>query len=310
MRFTARNGDALRIWREEYARYMLKLDFEPCSDAPFHASIEPVIAGLRVARSALSPGFTVRDKELIKDSDDSFALIIAQSRRLEVKKCREFSLGRGDGALMRIDDPGLLGATESFAYIAMMIPAAELKEREPATNAVILQRLPRRSEPLQLLRAYLRALAQGPDLRTDQMMETIRGHLFDLIAMAAAPQGHLGESDLAAVAAARLSAAIEHIETHFADSSLGAEAVARAQGVSTRYINKLFESAGLSLKGHLRDIRLREAYRRLGDQQCSGLTISQIAHACGFSDLSHFNRLFRLRYSESPSGVRSQRLRN
>jgi len=33
--------------------------------------------------------------------------------------------------------------------------------------------------------------------------------------------------------------------------------------------------------------------------------ISDVAQAAGFSDISHFNRLFRSRFGETPKGVRA-----
>lgn len=261
---------------------MLKLDFQPVSDEPFHATIEPVMAGLRMARSRLSPGFTVRDHELIRDADNSFALVIAKSRRIEVRKHREFSLGRGDGAVMRIDDPGLLGAQESFSYLAMIIPHADLVERENAATDLVIQRIPRRCEPLQLIRAYIRALQKGRVLQADKMTETVRGHLLDLVALTVSGVDLVGESDLGAIGAARLSTALDYIATHFSDPGLTAAVVAHSQNVSSRYLNRLFEGAGIRFNHYLQEQRLSEAHRLLNDAGSAGMAISEIAFGCGF----------------------------
>src|SRR5262245_25732641 len=35
--------DPIRVWREEFARRSLNVDFEPLSDAPFRAGIAPIL---------------------------------------------------------------------------------------------------------------------------------------------------------------------------------------------------------------------------------------------------------------------------
>jgi AraC-like DNA-binding protein len=44
-----------------------------------------------------------------------------------------------------------------------------------------------------------------------------------------------------------------------------------------------------------------------GDPRCAGCTVSAIAFAAGFSDLSYFNRCFRRRYGASPTELRGTR---
>jgi AraC-like DNA-binding protein len=53
------------------------------------------------------------------------------------------------------------------------------------------------------------------------------------------------------------------------------------------------------------DQRLARAYRLLGDPRCADHTVSAIAFAAGFGDLSYFNRVFRARYGATPSDVRA-----
>jgi AraC-like DNA-binding protein len=52
--------------------------------------------------------------------------------------------------------------------------------------------------------------------------------------------------------------------------------------------------------------RLRRVNHVLQDRRFDDRTISSIAYAVGFGDLSYFNRAFRRRYGYSPSDVRSR----
>jgi AraC-like DNA-binding protein len=53
------------------------------------------------------------------------------------------------------------------------------------------------------------------------------------------------------------------------------------------------------------DQRLARAHCMLGDPRFADRTISAIAFAAGFGDLSYFNRVFRARYDATPSDVRA-----
>jgi AraC-like DNA-binding protein len=50
--------------------------------------------------------------------------------------------------------------------------------------------------------------------------------------------------------------------------------------------------------------RLVHAHRTLKSPRFAGHTVSAIAFAAGFGDLSHFNRSFRRRFGASPTEVR------
>jgi len=51
--------------------------------------------------------------------------------------------------------------------------------------------------------------------------------------------------------------------------------------------------------------RLERAHRLLSDPKLCDRTLTAIAFAAGFNDLSHFQRRFRRRYGATPSGVRA-----
>jgi AraC-like DNA-binding protein len=64
-------------------------------------------------------------------------------------------------------------------------------------------------------------------------------------------------------------------------------------------------SSGTSFTGRLNELRLQRAFELLTESQTSTQRISDIALEVSFSDVSHFNRLFRARFGDSPRGVRS-----
>ena len=68
--------------------------------------------------------------------------------------------------------------------------------------------------------------------------------------------------------------------------------------MSTRY------SSSASFSERVLEARLRRVSAMLSDRRYAGLRIGEIALACGFSDISYFNRCFRRRFGCSPGQAR------
>jgi transcriptional regulator GlxA family with amidase domain len=64
----------------------------------------------------------------------------------------------------------------------------------------------------------------------------------------------------------------------------------------------------MSFTERVMELRLQKAHAMLAGAAHRHLKIIDIAYACGFGDLSYFNRVFRQRYGDTPSGVRMQAL--
>ena len=64
------------------------------------------------------------------------------------------------------------------------------------------------------------------------------------------------------------------------------------------------ETTGTSFTARLTELRLQRAFALLTEARDGKGRISDIALQVGFWDISHFNRLFRSRFGDTPSGVR------
>lgn len=76
-------------------------------------------------------------------------------------------------------------------------------------------------------------------------------------------------------------------------------------GISANYVRKLLQSEGLSFFQYVLGIRLGRAFVILGDPRLSDRTISSIALAVGFVDISYFSRTFRRRFGKTPGDVKN-----
>ena len=191
-------------------------------------------------------------------------------------------------------------------HLGVIVPHAALASRVRNLDDSIMRRIPRSTEALRLLRSYLRLLPEELALHSPPLRETAISHIYDLIALGLALDPSPGdqEQELSAIAAARLDLALDHIAKSFEDPNLTIAAVARRQNISARYLQRLIESTGTTFTTRVNELRLQRALALLTKPGGQDRRILDLALEAGFSDLSHFNRLFRARFGDTPSGVR------
>lgn len=97
------------------------------------------------------------------------------------------------------------------------------------------------------------------------------------------------------------------VEDRLADPELAPETAARQLGISVRSLHAALAARGLTFQRHLILQRLSRAAQFLRDPAWRKASVSDIAWATGFADLSHFSRRFRERFGVSPGKWRSMR---
>lgn len=110
---------------------------------------------------------------------------------------------------------------------------------------------------------------------------------------------------MAAVAGAsqRVELVLDLIDRHLTEPELGPKWLARRLSVSLRTLQEDFQSTGVTCTAVIRDRRLKFAVEQLDRERRArkGRSIADIAFACGFNDISYFNRCFREKFQLAPS---------
>ena len=94
------------------------------------------------------------------------------------------------------------------------------------------------------------------------------------------------------------------IDSQLSAHDLDGPKVAAAAGISVRYANSVLAQEGTSLMRLIQTRRLERCRTALEDEGQAHRTISEIAYAWGFSDMTHFGRRFRARYGLLPGDCR------
>ncbi len=97
-----------------------------------------------------------------------------------------------------------------------------------------------------------------------------------------------------------------YINSHFQNSELNLDLIAKETGISTRkitsHINEVFKC---NFKTYINRIRIQEAQRLLTN---TDLNIGEIAYKVGFNNQSHFNRVFKSELQINPTEYRDNQL--
>jgi AraC-like DNA-binding protein len=298
--------ERLPRWREEFGRGLLRVDIEPLSDLPFRAEATlQALPGVRTASCAGSAARFNRTRSLAAEGDESIGLVVNFDPKAVVsQRGKDVMLGAGDAIPILTHEPGILTTTH---HLGILLPRAALAWRVSDVDDATMRVIPHSAEPLRLLVSYLSLVQEKVVLATPELRQTVISHIHDLAALALGARRAAWDDGLNAVAAARLAAALSHIAESFTEPGLTVAAVARRQGVSPRYLQRLLEASGTSFTAHVNELRLQRAFALLTKAHGRERRISDIALHVGFSDVSHFNRLFRSRFGGTPSAIRAPR---
>jgi acetamidase/formamidase/AraC-like DNA-binding protein len=157
-----------------------------------------------------------------------------------------------------------------------------------------------------IVAALLEVASGSMETLADVEWKTVSENLAEL-ALALIHQGeeHIGETGSIGQAALlhRICLAIERA---LDDPELSPAQVARSEGISERYLQRLFEATGDSFSHYIRERRLHRSSVDLANPAQAHCSVSEIAFRYGFSDAAHFSRVFRDRFGMSPRAYRHQ----
>ncbi|WP_225117921.1 acetamidase/formamidase family protein [Bradyrhizobium sp. BRP22] len=158
-----------------------------------------------------------------------------------------------------------------------------------------------------VLSRVLDATSRTLETLNDVEWATVAQSLVDLL-LTLAHQSGSPASDVAGTAtqAAILHRICQTIERNLDDPELAPSRVAQAEGISERYLQKLFEGVGDNFSHYVRERRLQRAWADLSNPAQAHQSISEIAYRYGFSDSAHFSRAFRHRFGLPPREFRQQ----
>jgi acetamidase/formamidase/AraC-like DNA-binding protein len=253
----------------------------------------------------------------------SFSIVSARSQRFH-------SLGESDGAMLvvlHLEGKALLQNNQQaqalavgdfaifpagvdfdlvcdgpFRQVWLRLPSIAFSRRMLPPQAFRVLPIAGDSGLGHVLSQLLRSVSDSLQELDDDELSAIEIAISDLIATTLNQRND--GSGTSSSQAAILHRICQFIETRLGDSNLSLAEVARAQRVSPRYLQKLFESANGNFTRYIRERRLERCRIELAKPDDDASSVSSIAFRWGFTDAAHFSRVFRDKYGMSPRDYR------
>jgi AraC-like DNA-binding protein len=297
--------DRVEAWRENVGRAVMKFEIDPIDDAEFCASIMyRQMPGLGISDGSHG-GMRYRRSAANADSDDLILGIVRSGVQMNAQRGFEKETSPGQIFLTDSAEPIRSLVVGPVDLFALRFPRQTVAPKLANLDGVLARSINPNEEALRLFRHYNNAINElSPDAPAE-LQRLVAGHVLDIVAiMLGATKDATEIAKTGGVRAARLRAIQADIGASIGIRDHSVSAVAGRNGVSTRYVQILFEAEGSTFSEYVLDQRLSRAHTMLTEPDCLHRKVSEVAFSVGFSDLSYFNRTFRRRYGDTPSGVR------
>jgi len=195
------------------------------------------------------------------------------------------SSGHVSNITLKLPSEKLLALTESPAEFC----AQPFSRDDPNTKAVFA-----------IIVALRDAIEAAPDAEWDDIYEEVLMSTISTLF----PK-HSGASEASVREESLRRKAIAFIERNLVDPELGSDQLAEELGVSVRTIQRLFNDHGLTPGKYILDRRIVTAGEHLRHGHGPS-KITDLAYSLGFNDLSHFTRVFRRKFGQSPTEFRDK----
>ncbi len=188
-----------------------------------------------------------------------------------------------------------------FRMLLVNIPDPLLARRIHLTLPRSVMHLSGQSGPSRLVSNMLSAVADIIDDVTETEMLPVEFALPQFLMSAIFSDG--GVPAIGGAAAMRegvLHRVCLYIDQHLDDPDLKVGKTAEANGLSVRYLQKLFEERGDTFAAYVRRRRLDHCRADLADIRNTSVSITSICFRWGFSDAASFSRAFSEAFGMSP----------
>ena len=297
--------DRLAAWQESLGALGLRSSFVKAAHS-LHATAfrreSPdgvIVARLGAGPQVLSPAPQNADLPLILISLEEGATLKAGGSRR--------ALCAGDIAVLPRQEAWEIGFKREMHAVALSVASTAFHGRKTGSLSFGHPRIVRADGLAAVLARSLGAAAESLETLTATEWATLNQALAELLlTLLRQPMNGNADAGGTTTREALLHRIYQTIERQLDDPDLTPARVAQAEGISERYLQKLFESTGDNFTHYLRQRRLHRTQAELSNPLNASQSVSEIAYRCGFNDAAHFSRAFRERFGLSPRAFRRQ----
>lgn len=296
------------FWRDLICDVFVQLECGNVGPEFFGSIEETQISDVQLSRVRSAQHDVLRSKRQIAKSTDDFFLISLQmaGRGVVEQDGRTAVLNPGDFVMYDSTRRYELRFRDRFEQLVLKAPRSMLRNRLAFPERLTGKRIRSSAGMARVAVEFVCSVANQVDALDPHEVERISHNVIDVMSAA------LGHSlinepvSYTTSQAAQLIRIKVYILDNLRDPNLTRDEVAAANGISARYLNKLFESEQTNVMLWIRNQRFDRIARDLADPELFGRSISEIAYGWGLNSIPHFCRVFRQKYGLTPSAYRSR----
>lgn len=302
---SVRGEERQRLWRD--ALQQISLPSTRLQDLPgFHGDISSVVSPLGIEFSRVSSSAQTLSGACLSTPPCLWLVLPVEGAFVLNNGADCVELRLGDILYGPTGRDSTLKLPDHFVMLYIRIPQAMLYPRMLNLHIMPLGTLTGQAAVNRVFSGLLHSIANDLEELGDEDIRPIEVALSEFVVSGLAESAAMNCFD--AAGASNFHRITQAIETQLGDGDLTLHHVAEQQHVSARYIQKLFQQAGLSFSQYLRRRRLEHCHADLGSIAHRHLSISEICFRWGFNDAAHFSRSFGAEYNMTPRAFRQKRL--
>lgn len=299
-----RERERFSYWREALCQAVFNLTIEAAPQR-FSARITSRSSGvLRFATSESSGYQVVRNRRDIDTAPSDHYSVFVQLRGQSV-----ITQGGAAAAYLPSDIcisdgrfPFHADLPGDGRRVIAVIPREMIDRRAPWLRHQPLHKLAAASPFVDLAKRHVLQLTAPDSTLSEGATGLLTENLCNLLALASA-------NDVATnrlQPELQMEAMLSYCRQNLHDPELTPQRVADRFGISVRTLHLRFAQIGETFGRWLLENRLEACSTALRDENQRSLNISDIAYRWGFNDLSHFNKVFRARFDQTPREWRNR----
>ncbi|MBS0411331.1 MAG: helix-turn-helix domain-containing protein [Proteobacteria bacterium] len=292
-----------QAWREAMVRLRLPVEAAPEDDGA-SASVSSLVSPMGMEFSVVRAGAQTISG---RNPDQPAAIWVAA--------LLDGAAVLNDGQAEAVVEPGdiVFGPTgmaasltfrTRFKLLFINVPRVALDHRLVAPKSLRIGHLPSAVGVNHVFSGLLGALAETLEDLDDDQLRPVEMAVTEFLASSLSAGAQMQPRGPAATREAHLHRVRQTIETLLAEPDLTLGRLAEIEGVSPRYLQKLFTAAGESFTHYIRWRRLERCRLDLISPRYADSSISSICFRWGFNGSAHFSRAFRAQFGVSPREYR------
>lgn len=306
-RLPSRGAARLHYWRDVVCDTFVELECQAGASDDFHGSLHSSsLLDIEFSDVRASAQKVERTRSRIARSHHDVFLLSLQTfgRGIVSQDGRTAILEPGDFVLYDTTRPYDLTFADDFSQLVLRLPRKLVSSRLADAEGLTALRIEGDRGAGRLAAGFIRQLHEQLDQLDPMSAQRLHASVVDMLATAIGAQlGALPPATREPNILIRQRIRM-FIEAQIADPDLSCEMIAARNGISDRYLRKLFESSGETVSELIWGRRLDQAKRDLANPLMGHVAITSIGYDVGFKDPAHFSRAFKSRFGIGPRDYR------